>query len=83
MEFLEYLQKSQKERNERKSKGKDINGVEGTPIKISVKTNSIVESEDINPSIDAVEYAKVFKKAIEEEQEEKKKHEEKEDEERE
>ena len=79
MGFLEYLQKSQKEKKERQNKGKVIIGVEGTPIKTTTKANSIVESETVNPSIEAVEYARVFKKAVEEEKEEKNKHKEEEE----
>ena len=64
--FLEYLQKAQKEIKKRKKEDKNMIGLGGTPVRPTVRRNSIIEGDNINPSIDAVEYARVFKKAVEE-----------------
>ena len=67
MDFMTYLGKTKKEREERRKKGKDMSGLGGTPIRKSSKIDSIVEHDEVNPSIAAIEYAKIFKKANEEE----------------
>ena len=52
--------------------------MEGTPVRKTVEPDSIIEGTDINPSIDAIEYARVFEEARKEEQKNKEDNEERE-----
>ncbi len=69
IEFLDYLRKAKKDREQRKKEGKNMQGVEGTPVRKRFRPDTIIESDEVDPSLVAGEYARAFKKAVEEQEE--------------
>ena len=47
-----------------------MQGVEGTPVRKRFRPDTIIESDEVDPSLVAEEYARAFKEAIEEEKSE-------------
>ena len=70
IEFLDYLRKAKNDREQRKKEGKNMQGVEGTPVRKRFRPDTIIESDEVDPSLVAAEYARVLKEAIEEEKSE-------------